>query len=90
MYIYLSLSCEVIHAKLTLCIHPFRVQVGQGRLVAELLQRLGRLLVDNTTATSPPRLLCFQRHVAGWRGAELAGPRIASEAQAGGAVEEYG
>jgi hypothetical protein len=75
---------------LTLGIHPLRIQVGQGRLVAELLQRLGRLLVDKTTATAPPSLLGLQRHGVGGRGAQLAGPRVAGEAQAGGAVEEYG
>jgi hypothetical protein len=56
-------ACAYISGSpLTLCIHPFCVQVGQGRLVAELLQRLGRFLVDKTTATSPPSLLGFQRH----------------------------
>jgi hypothetical protein len=77
-------------AVLTLCVDPFGVQVGQGRLVAELLQRLGRLLVDKTTATSPPGLLCIQGHVGFRGGAGSVGPRVASEAQAGGAVEEYG
>lgn len=75
---------------LTLCIHPFGIQVGQGGLVAELLQRLGRLLVDKTTATSPAGLLCFQGHGAARRGAQRVGPRIASETEAGRAVEEYG
>lgn len=47
----------------TLCIDPFCVQVGKTRLIAQLLQRLGRLLVDNTTATAPPSLFCLQRHI---------------------------
>ena len=62
-------SCLGNEGVLTLCIHPFGIQVGQGRLVAELLQRLGRLLVDKTTATSPPSLVCFQGHGAARRGA---------------------
>jgi hypothetical protein len=79
-------------SKLTLCVDPFCVQVRQGGLVAELLQRLRGLLVDKTTATSPPGLLGLERHGrgAGWGGVRRAGPRVASEVQAGGAVEEYG
>ena len=80
---------------LTFRIHPLSVQVGQGSLVAQLLERLGRLLVDKTTATPPPGLLCFEGHgVAAVRGgavgAQTAGPRVACEAQARGAIEEYG
>lgn len=74
----------------TFCVYPFRVQVGEGRLVAQLLERLGRLLVDKTTATAPSRLLCIERHGGTDRRVQLAGPRVASEAQAGGTVEEYG
>ena len=80
---------------LTFRIHPLSVQVGQGSLVAQLLERLGRFLVDKTTATPPPGLLCFEGHgVAAVRGgavgAQTAGPRVACEAQARGAIEEYG
>lgn len=77
---------------LTLCIHPFGVQVGQGGLVAQLLEGLGWLLVDKTTATPPPGLLCVERHVGVGRAvrAQSVGPRVAGETQAGGAIEEYG
>ena len=77
---------------LTLCIDPFYVEIGQCRLVAQLLERLGRLLVDKTTATAPPRVLCrVERHGGvGRRRGRLAGPGVASETEAGGAVEEYG
>lgn len=80
---------------LTLRIHPLGVQVGQGGLVAQLLEGLGRFLVDKTTATPPPGLFCFEGHgVAAVRGdavgAQSAGPRVACEAQARGAIEEYG
>ena len=79
---------------LTLRIHPLGVQVGQGGLVAQLLEGLGRFLVDKTTATPPPGLLCLERHGVGGRGgaigAQSVGPRVASEAQARGAIEEYG
>jgi hypothetical protein len=87
-----TVQCSAVQGRswLTLCVDPFGVQVGQGRLVAELLQRLGRLLVDKTTATSPASLLCVQGHVAGRGGAGSVGPRVASETQAGGTVEEYG
>ena len=80
---------------LTLRIHPLGVEVGQGSLVAQLLQGLGWFFVDKTTATPPPGLLCVEGHVvAAVRGgavrAQSVGPRVASEAQAGGAIEEYG
>lgn len=39
--------------RLTLCIHPLRIQVGQYRLVTLLLQALGGFLIHQT-ATSPP------------------------------------
>lgn len=40
---------------LTLCIGPVGVQVGQGGLVADLLEGLGRLMVDlEDAARSPP------------------------------------
>lgn len=75
---------------ITLRIHPVGVEIGQGGLVAELLERLRGLFVDKTTATSPPGLLCIERHVGSSGGAAWAGPRVAGETEARGAVEEYG
>jgi hypothetical protein len=74
-------------AALTLCIHPLGIQVGQSRLVAQLLQRLGGFGVDKTTATPSPSFLHIEWHFL-TRRTQLAGPRVASKAEAGGAINE--
>lgn len=48
---------DKVDSPCTLCIDPFDVEIGQCRLVAQLLKRLRGFLVDKTTATSAARIL---------------------------------
>lgn len=76
----------------TLCIDPLGIEVGQGRLVTQLLERLGRLLVDQTAAATATGLFGVEGHGGGvgGGGVELTGPRIGSQAEGRSAVEECG
>ncbi len=48
----------------TFCVDPIRVQVWESGLVAELLNGLGRLVVDLEDATRSPPPACLIRHRA--------------------------
>lgn len=73
----------------TLRIHPLSIQIRQRSLVAQLLQTLRRLGVDEAAGAPPPGLLGVERH-GRRRDAQAVGARVASKAETRGAVEEYG
>lgn len=75
-----------------LCIDPLGIKIGQGRLVTQLLQRLGGLLVDQTATAAAASFFCVEGHCGriGRGRIELAGPRAGNLARSGGTVGEYG